>query len=564
MKTKIQTAFVLAAGFGTRLRPYTLTLPKPLLQVCGKPLILRIFDKLINAGITRIIINTHYLPHRFSEFFEQYRQENGKTFYRGIEIEAVFEPVILDTGGGLKNIIPLLHKDESVLVYNGDIDTKADIPALLETAQNSNDAEAVLCLRREGELKNVGVANGKVCDMRFTLKTAVDENAQFTGIFVAKPKFFERLKIQEKKVFSSVEIFLDCIKSNKNSLYAHFDPNHWDDIGNTLKYETINKDFDIYPQLIEAKARDINLKPKKISRIAKGASVRAFYKLEVEDTLDCVACFYSSEKKENFLYADLANFLYSQGFPVPKIYLHSPEERIIIMESAGNQDLLSIENSEQKLSLYFKAVEEIAKLHTTITKEYLRLTNPLELSEAFGENLYNWEHSYFFEECVRGKFGINSNKPVEEFEYIKNLLSKQPQCLLHRDLQSQNIMINENESVSFIDFQGMRFGCAFYDVGSLLFDPYVNLDNAMRESIFKKYLYCANLEDSDSTRKLFYTASAQRLMQALGAYGFLSEKRKRKEYEAYIKPALLSLILCTKKCGLTRIQEIAKMCLDKC
>src|SRR5690242_12726955 len=99
--SKITQAFVLGAGLGTRLRPLTDDLPKPLVPIFQKPLITFAFDHLIAFGIEKFIVNTHHLPERFAETF----LENS---YREIPITFVHEPVRLETGGGIKNIESLL------------------------------------------------------------------------------------------------------------------------------------------------------------------------------------------------------------------------------------------------------------------------------------------------------------------------------------------------------------------------------------------------------------------------------------------------------------------------
>src|ERR1700745_3874933 len=97
----ITQAFVLAAGLGTRLRPLTEDLPKPLIPIFQKPLITFAFDHLIGLGVTTFIVNTPHRPERFREAFP-----DGN--YRNFPIELVHEPVRLETGGGIKNVEKLL------------------------------------------------------------------------------------------------------------------------------------------------------------------------------------------------------------------------------------------------------------------------------------------------------------------------------------------------------------------------------------------------------------------------------------------------------------------------
>ncbi len=104
--------FLLAAGLGTRLRPLTETIPKPLVEVCGKPLIVRHLERLSAEGFRRVMINLHYLP-------DQIRSYVGDGSRWGLEVEYSFEPVLLDTGGGIKNA-ELWYQAREILVINSD------------------------------------------------------------------------------------------------------------------------------------------------------------------------------------------------------------------------------------------------------------------------------------------------------------------------------------------------------------------------------------------------------------------------------------------------------------
>ena len=98
----VKKAFVLAAGLGTRLRPLTDTLPKPLIPVGLKPLITFAFDHLIaDAGVEEFIVNTHHLAGAYAGAFP-----DGT--YRGRPLHFRHEPVLLETGGGIRNVADLL------------------------------------------------------------------------------------------------------------------------------------------------------------------------------------------------------------------------------------------------------------------------------------------------------------------------------------------------------------------------------------------------------------------------------------------------------------------------
>ena len=122
-------------------------------------------------------------------------------------------------------------------------------------------------------------------------------------------------------------------------------------------------------------------------------------------------------------------------------------------------------------------------------------------------------------------------------------------------------MIRKGEPV-LIDFQGMRFGNLFYDLGSLLYDPYVEIREADRASLLRTYYDLSRpSQDWDEFEKLFHLASAQRLMQALGAYGFLGRERGKSRFLVHIAPALDRLIDVTGRTGiLPRLHSLAHRC----
>jgi NDP-sugar pyrophosphorylase family protein len=109
---KVRRAMVLAAGHGRRLAPLTDTVPKPLVPVAGRPIVVRILEFLRAAGIEEVVINLHHLGTRIEEAI-------GDGRAHGLRVQYSWEPDILDTGGGIKQAAPLLA-GEPFVVANGD------------------------------------------------------------------------------------------------------------------------------------------------------------------------------------------------------------------------------------------------------------------------------------------------------------------------------------------------------------------------------------------------------------------------------------------------------------
>src|SRR5437667_7054612 len=286
----------------------------------------------------------------------------------------------------------------------------------------------------------------------------------------------------------------------------------------------------------------------RIRPIEKGGSDRKFYRIRCSVDLTLILVKYNLEREENRHYVQIARFLDERGIRVPKIYFHDPAEGLVWIEDLGESDLYSYrrENWLVRRAFYDSALDQIATLHSlpestcVEMKEYL----PAEFNAA----LYGWEQKYFFENCLGRYFGVDDGKlaslaTLPAVNQIADQLAGLPRVLVHRDFQSQNIIIRNGQAY-LIDFQGMRPGLAEYDLASLLYDPYVDLPEAERAEL--KAYYCEQRSkhggaveaDFESTLKM---CAMQRLMQALGAYGFLGLVKRHKSFLQYIPVAVRSL-----------------------
>lgn len=574
MSENLKTALILCAGYGTRLRPLTDKLPKPLLPVRGKPAIFAVMDKLRAAGVYDFLINVHHLPEKFAEIFElppdSFKKEQlAKTHYCGSSVRLVFEPQILDTGGAVKNILPLIDTSKPLVVHNGDIYFDCPADEFLSAAQeNVSDAAcaATLCLRSGGNMPNVGVdLLGNVCDMRFALAAPYEKIAQYAGFFVLNPLIFDRFRRAKTAKFSVVDIFLDALRAGERIAGFFADGGEWADIGTRAEYARLNSRGlpDEWAALAELCECGFEPNEADIRKVAKGASTRAFYRFS-KGGEKLVGCFYSDLPRENFLYAPIAEFLYSCGVPVPKILYHDAQKKIIVMEDAGARDIGELQAEEMR-GTYFAALRAAKILHTKASEKFA--ANPIELCPPFDADLYRWEQDYFYRECAQGVFGINIPRPDSDFEVLTRRLLDFPRRLLFRDFQSQNIMVSEGGDIRVIDFQGMRLGNPFYDVASLLFDPYVEklggefIDEALGE--YLDFLPDASFPGFAESREMLNFAGVERLLQALGAYGFLSAKKGKTGYAKYFAPAAANLLGCAEKCGLSGIAEFASAILEK-
>ena len=231
----IKTAFILGAGLGTRLRPLTETRPKPLLPIGGRPIITYAMDHLITAGVERFIVNTHHCA-------DVYHQAFLDNQWRGVPIVFRYEPVLLDTAGGLKNIEDLLADDDNIFVYNGDIMSNMPLEPLI-AAHFSKRKEATLALRSSGFPLNVNMdEQGNICDLRSILGVSGVKSCLFTGIYIVNTSFLHRLK--PGRFESVVPIFIDMIREEPGSVAGVIiDEERWHDIGSVEEYNKASMAF---------------------------------------------------------------------------------------------------------------------------------------------------------------------------------------------------------------------------------------------------------------------------------------------------------------------------------
>jgi len=286
----------------------------------------------------------------------------------------------------------------------------------------------------------------------------------------------------------------------------------------------------------------------RIRPIEKGGSDRKFYRIHCSADQRLILVKYNLEREENRHYVQIAQFLDGHGIRVPKIYFHDPPEGLIWIEDLGERDLYSYRDESWlvRRAFYESALDQIIKLH--ILPESVCAEMKRHLPAEFNAALYGWEQKYFFENSLGCYFKVSDSKrkelaAVPGLREIGKRLASLPRVLIHRDFQSQNIVI-QNGQANLIDFQGMRPGLLQYDLASLLYDPYVALTEAERAQLIAYYRDRQRengiATDGDFDLKLRLCAM-QRLMQALGAYGFLGLVKGHKTFLQYIPRAVRSL-----------------------
>ncbi|MFQ3671224.1 MAG: phosphotransferase [Verrucomicrobiia bacterium] len=281
--------------------------------------------------------------------------------------------------------------------------------------------------------------------------------------------------------------------------------------------------------------------------IVRGGSERTFTRVRSANGWAAVVVVDSGAKVENGLYGDIARFLAGLGVAVPRILGEDRGARLLWMEDLGGEDLHAFQHRPwaERRAAYAGALEAVGRLHREGPAGLNR--TPLPLMVGFAHGTYAWEREYFLHEFLGGACGLDREGVVGRMAEkalleVAELLQRHPETLLHRDFQSQNVMVWEGRA-HLIDFQGMRFGPAPYDVGSLLYDPYVTFTHVERMELLEIYreVGAPRGEQGAGLEHRFYLGAAQRLCQALGAYGFLGLKRGKAEFLQYIPAGLRHL-----------------------
>jgi NDP-sugar pyrophosphorylase family protein len=229
-------AMILAAGLGTRLRPLTNTIPKPLLPVGGTPLIVWNLLLLKRHGFRQVVINLHHLGPMIEQVLG-----SGSKF--GMRITYSHEPVILGTGGGIKQAEPHFS-GEPVLILNGDTLVELDLEALCDF-HHTRGAAATLVLREDSEAARWGLVEvgdkGQI--LRITGKGLMDfvpaTLRMFAGIHILHPQLLREVP---KGVASSIiDPYVRAIEQGEPVLGYDLQ-GYWSDIGTAERYAQAERD----------------------------------------------------------------------------------------------------------------------------------------------------------------------------------------------------------------------------------------------------------------------------------------------------------------------------------
>lgn len=216
-------AVVLVGGKGTRLRPLTLSAPKPMLPTAGVPFLSHLLSRIREVGITHVVLGTSYQ----AEVFEEHFGDGGAL---GLDLEYVVEDEPLDTGGAIRNVYERLRGDD-VVIFNGDILSGTDIGALIG-AHRSADADVTLHLQRVADPSRFGSvptdADGRVT--AFLEKTENPPTDQVNaGCYVFRREIVAGIPAG-RRVSVERETFPGLLEAGAR-LHGFVDDSYWLDVG---------------------------------------------------------------------------------------------------------------------------------------------------------------------------------------------------------------------------------------------------------------------------------------------------------------------------------------------
>ncbi|MDR0303826.1 MAG: aminoglycoside phosphotransferase family protein [Chitinispirillales bacterium] len=271
------------------------------------------------------------------------------------------------------------------------------------------------------------------------------------------------------------------------------------------------------------------------TQMSGAGSARTFYRFETPRNKKAVLIIWDGKDSDWDYFIALNEILELQN-SIPSIIEFKREENWAFVRDCGNFTLKNLfeihkNNIEEKKNLLDKTAQKLAfwqsvKIPQTniISKRIFAMPDLLWESDYFRKHI-----SPIFPNTKDLFFSDNFEKERNE---IAAQIDKQPKCLMHRDFQSENIVFDEN-NVSFVDIQGARLGPRFYDVASLLFDPY--LYPMITQELRSFFVGKLQIQKDNS----LFLCALQRLMQAIGAYGNLSQNQNKPHYRQFIKPAAI-------------------------
>ena len=267
--------------------------------------------------------------------------------------------------------------------------------------------------------------------------------------------------------------------------------------------------------------------------LAGDASARRFYRISLADGSTRVLMDYGTPFAGDSDDMRLNRVFRAGSLPVAEILDAAPETGCLLLEDLGNRTLerLLLDRSDQAFGGPLALLERAVRLAARIAE---RGSPALESSEradgpALDAERFRFEMDYFLEQFAGALRGQSRTPPQlrEELHTLAARAARTPRPVLcHRDFHSRNLMVREDGRLVPVDIQDARWGPDSYDLASLLRDAYVEIDPGWVEPLIDLYLSTLSRPpDPGPFRRRFHTVAAQRMIKALGTFGYQTAVR---------------------------------------
>jgi aminoglycoside/choline kinase family phosphotransferase len=269
-----------------------------------------------------------------------------------------------------------------------------------------------------------------------------------------------------------------------------------------------------------------------IRSMAGDASTRRFHRVVLENGEAVVLMDYGSPFEGPTDDMVLAEVFRKADLPVPRIIHVAPETGCLVLEDLGKRTLQEVLGPGGDLDLYGRAVRLAAEIA-------VRGTDSLQASDradgpALDEERFRFEMDFFLEHYLAGLQGFRG--PLDPVRGMLHDLARRAartprKVLCHRDFHSRNLVVRDDGGLAMVDFQDARWGPDTYDLASLLRDAYVDIDEGLVDRMIVEYTGLLPWNDDPvEFRRRFDTVSLQRMIKALGTFGYQAGALRRERY----------------------------------
>lgn len=538
-------ALILAAGFGTRLRPYTESIPKPLFPVNGHPLLDTMIRNLVAAGCEAILVNTHHLADQIDAFLA------AQSY--GIPVITRYEPEIRGTGGAIQNAADFWDQ-RPFIVANSDIITDLDF-AELYAFHTGHACPVTLALCNDPDFNTVSVTpEGLITGFNADRGDgAAIRRKTFTGLQVLDPAVLAF--IPQTGFSNSIDAFRQIIAAGHG--IKAFCPNtfFWQDIGTPERFRQASLNRLVSDAFTETGTPDTDTaaSPPAWCRLKGDGSDRTWYRISRKDRSVILADHgirQSNTVTEADAFVALARHLHQRGLPVPKVLGWDTFSGLVLLEDLGDthfQALVNHSTDRHEITGWYESLIDV------LIRFSIDGARGFDPGWAFQTPVYDRqlilerECRYFVEAFLNGYLDLQTRfeELADEFSGLAGTADANAYTgLMHRDLQSRNVMVKGGK-LFLIDFQGGRIGPLQYDLASLLIDPYVRLPQVLQDRLLtyaaKKYAAAAPCRP-ERFMAGYRACRLARNLQILGAFGHLSRFKQKTVFQQYIPPAVETLL----------------------